>query len=73
LNVHEFESIEHVRERLGMWRIDCNDSRPHGARGHLTPSEYAQSGQTRGLEAPESWFETVCKREERHLADRYWP
>ena len=54
LNVHEFESIEHVRQRLESWRIDYNESRPHGALGHLTPSEYAQSGQARGPEAPES-------------------
>ena len=54
LNVHEFESIEHVRQRLDAWRIDYNESRPHGALGHLTPSEYAQSGRTQDLEAPNS-------------------
>jgi putative transposase len=53
LNVHEFESIEHVRQRLESWRIDYNENRPHGALGHLTPSEYAQSGQARGPEAPD--------------------
>jgi putative transposase len=53
LNVHEFESIEHARDKLDAWRVDYNESRPHGALGNLTPSEYAQSGRKRDLEAPD--------------------
>jgi putative transposase len=51
LNVHEFESMEHAKQKLEAWRIDYNECRPHGALGHLTPSEYAQSGQAQDLEA----------------------
>jgi putative transposase len=45
LNVHEFGSINQTRQRIEAWRIDYNDPRPHGALGHLTPSEYARSDQ----------------------------
>ncbi len=52
LNVHEFESIEHARHKLDAWRLDYNESRPHGALGNLAPSEYAQTGRKRDPEAP---------------------
>ena len=51
LNVNEFESIEQARQTIEAWRIDYNEHRPHGALGHLTPSEYARSGQRRDVEA----------------------
>lgn len=54
LNVHEFESMEQVRERLEAWRIDYNEQRPHGALGNLTPSELAKSGQSTAPEAQNS-------------------
>ena len=50
LNVHEFGSIDQARQRIEAWRIDYNDHRPHGALGHLTPSEYARSGRKRHAE-----------------------
>lgn len=50
LNVHEFGSIEQVRQKIEAWRVDYNDHRPHGALGHLTPSEYARSGRKRDVE-----------------------
>jgi putative transposase len=53
LNVHDFLSIEHARQVIERWRRDYNEHRPHGALGHLTPSEYARSGQKRTLEAAE--------------------
>jgi putative transposase len=53
LNVHEFESIEQARQKIEAWRIDYNEHRPHGALGHLTPSEYARSGRKRDLEGAE--------------------
>lgn len=53
LNVHEFESIEHARDMLDAWRVDYNQSRPHGALDNLTSSEYAQSGRKRDLKAPD--------------------
>ena len=46
LNVNSFESIAHAQDLLEAWRRDYNDRRPHGALGHLTPSEYAAQGQT---------------------------
>ena len=51
LNVNEFETLEQAREKIEAWRADYNERRPHGALGHLTPSEYAQSGQERRLGA----------------------
>ena len=51
LNVNEFETLEQAREKIEAWRVDYNERRPHGALGHLTPSEYAQSGRERGLQA----------------------
>lgn len=50
LNVHEFESIEQARQVIEAWRVDYNEHRPHGALGHLTPSECARSGQKVGAE-----------------------
>ena len=47
LNVHEFRSMDDVRQRLQAWRHDYNHHRPHGSLRHLTPSEFAtmRSGQ----------------------------
>ena len=45
LNVFSFESIGHAQAVIESWRRDYNDHRPHGALGHLTPSEYADRGQ----------------------------
>ena len=45
LNVTEFMSIEHAKAHIEAWRVDYNEHRPHGALGHLTPSEYANRGQ----------------------------
>lgn len=53
LNVNEFESIDQARQKIETWRIDYNEQRPHGALGHLTPSEYAKAGQKRSPEAAE--------------------
>lgn len=50
LNVYSFESIAHAQDLIETWRRDYNDRRPHGALGHLTPSEYAAQGQTHGSE-----------------------
>jgi putative transposase len=51
LNVNEFETIERAREKNEAWRADYNERRPHGALGHLTPSEFAKGGQPRSTEA----------------------
>jgi len=51
LNVHSFESIAHAQALIEEWRHDYNDQRPHGALGHLTPSEYAEQGQQPTSEA----------------------
>ena len=47
LNVNEFITMHDVREKLKAWQDDYNHCRPHGALGHLTPSEFAtmRSGQ----------------------------
>jgi putative transposase len=59
LNVNEFETIEQAREKIEAWRADYNERRPHGALGHLTPSEFAQSGQKQHLQAANLQFKTV--------------
>ncbi len=59
LNVYSFESIAHAQDLIERWRRDYNDRRPHGALGHLTPSEYAEQGQTRGSEAADLQLEPV--------------
>lgn len=51
LNVYSFESIAHAQDLNEAWRCDYNDHRPHGALGHLTPSDYVAQGQTPGSEA----------------------
>lgn len=51
LNVYSFESIAHAQDLIEAWRRDYNGRRPHGALGHLTPSEYAKQGQTYDSEA----------------------
>jgi len=53
LNVNTFESITHAQDVIQRWRCDYNDHRPHGALGHLTPSEYAIQRQIQGSEAAE--------------------
>ena len=45
LNVNEFVSLDDAKELIEAWRRDYNEHRPHGALGHLTPSEYASRGQ----------------------------
>jgi putative transposase len=50
LNVYSFESIPHAQGVIEAWRCDYNDHRPHGALGRLTPSEYAEQGQSTGSE-----------------------
>ena len=45
LNVTEFTSLDHARAVLTAWQDDYNHRRPHGSLGHLTPSEFARTGQ----------------------------
>lgn len=45
LNVYAFASIAHAQAVIDAWRDDYNHRRPHGALGHLTPSEYATQRQ----------------------------
>jgi putative transposase len=51
LNVYAFESIAHAQTVINTWRDDYNHRRPHGALGHLTPSEYAEQRQQPTSEA----------------------
>ncbi len=53
LNVTEFTSLEHARAVLAAWQDDYNHRRPHGSLGHLTPSEFARSGQETKLRSCE--------------------
>jgi putative transposase len=51
LNVYSVLSIAHAQDLIEGWRRDYNDRRPHGALGHLTPSEYAAQRQKPTSEA----------------------
>ena len=45
LNVYSFVDVAHAQQLLDTWRHDYNHQRPHGALGHLTPSEYVARSQ----------------------------
>ena len=51
LNVHSFVDLAHAQALLDAWRHDYNHQRPHGALGHLTPSEYVERSQQQDPEA----------------------
>jgi transposase InsO family protein len=51
LNVYSFESVAHAQAVIKAWGDDYNHRRPHGALGHLTPSEYAEQRQKPTSEA----------------------
>ena len=51
LNVHSFVDLAHAQALLDAWRHDYNHQRPHGALGHLTPSEYVERSQRQDTEA----------------------
>ena len=48
LNLHRFMGMAHAQQLLDSWRHDYNHRRPHGALGHLTPSEYVERSQQHG-------------------------
>jgi putative transposase len=41
LNEHWFMSLFDAREKIEVWRQECNHGRPHSALGYCTPEEYA--------------------------------
>ena len=38
LNEEIFDSLADARQKLALWRYDCNDVRPHSSLGNLTPA-----------------------------------
>jgi putative transposase len=44
LNDSWFVDLGEARTKIGSWRIDYNEVRPHSALGNRTPIEYAQGG-----------------------------
>jgi putative transposase len=44
LNENWFADLQEARTKIGLWRIDYNEVRPHSALGNRTPTEYAQGG-----------------------------
>ena len=59
LNVYDFASIDHAQRLIEAWRRDYNQFRPHGALGHLTPSEYAERGQKTASEVADLQLKAV--------------
>ena len=51
LNMYSFVDVAHAQQLLDTWRHDYNPHRPHGALGHLTPSEYVERSQQHGTAA----------------------
>ena len=45
LNGQQFVSLADAAAKIGAWRVDYNQHRPHGALGHLTPMEFAAERQ----------------------------
>ncbi|NKJ00234.1 transposase InsO family protein [Novosphingobium sp. SG707] len=43
LNTHWFLSLDNARSKIGAWRKDFNESRPHTFLGFMTPAEFASS------------------------------
>ena len=39
LNEEIFDSLDDARRKLGLWRYDYNNVRPHSSRGNKTPAE----------------------------------
>jgi len=49
LSMPQFHSLADAQPKPEVWRIDFDQQRPHGARGHLTRSEFASHGQVNRL------------------------
>ncbi len=45
LNTTQFPDLAHAQQLIEAWRIDYNETRPHGSLGQLTPREYADQRQ----------------------------
>jgi putative transposase len=50
LNVHQFTSLADAQTKIEAWRVDYNQRLPHSSLGHLTPDEYAEQRQNRGVD-----------------------
>lgn len=48
LGTHWFLSLDEARSKIEVWRQDYNASRPHSARGHPTPPEFAAKAARKG-------------------------
>jgi len=42
LNAHVFETMEEVRQKVEVWKLDYNQRRPHGSLGYFPPEEFAR-------------------------------
>jgi putative transposase len=42
LNENWFADLQEARSKIGLWRIDYNEVRPHSALGNRAPTEYAK-------------------------------
>jgi putative transposase len=52
LNLHWFTSLEQANRIIQLWKHDCNNTRPHGALGNMTPAAFAQYQKEKTLTAP---------------------
>lgn len=42
LNAHWFMSLAHAQDKIAVWRLEYNESRPHSALDWATPDEFAR-------------------------------
>lgn len=47
LNVRRFASMAEAQSKIGAWRLDYDQCRPHSSPGHLTPNEFVEQRQAR--------------------------
>jgi len=48
LNVHWFENLQDARRKIGLWKIDYNEIRPHSSLGNQTPAMFRQTREESG-------------------------
>ncbi len=41
LSANSFLNIVDAKQKMGRWRVECNEERPHSSLAYRTPSEYA--------------------------------
>jgi putative transposase len=62
LNVSWFQNLFDARRKIGEWRMEYNEERPHSSLGYLTPNEYAARTASYGKDGDEAALENAKSR-----------